>query len=54
MSYSIVINQPASSPVSDQVAPEAKIKKQMGNFAILKGNSFYGKMINDLVRRKST
>ena len=30
------------------------LKKQLGDVAKLKGNSFYGKMIEDLSRRKST
>ena len=30
------------------------LKKQLGDVAKLKGNSFYGKMIEDLGRRKST
>ena len=30
------------------------LKKQLGNVAKLKGNSFYGKMIEDLGRHKST
>ena len=37
--------------------PEADkdpLKKQLGDFAKLKGNSFYGKMIEDLGRHKST
>ena len=30
------------------------LKKQLGDVAKLKGNSFYGKMIEDLGRHKST
>ena len=30
------------------------LKKQLGDVAVLKGNSFYGKMIEDLGRHKST
>ena len=35
-------------------ADKDSLKKQLGNVAKLKGNSFYGKMIEDLGRHKST
>ena len=35
-------------------ADKYPLKKQLGNVAKLKGNSFYGKMIEYLGRRKST
>ena len=34
-------------------ADKDPLKKQLGDVAKLKGNSFYGKMIEDLVRDKS-
>ena len=35
-------------------ADKDPLKKQLGTVAKLKGNSFYGKMIEDLGRHKST
>ena len=35
-------------------ADKDPLKKQLGNVAKIKGNSFYGEMIEDLDRRKST
>ena len=35
-------------------ADKDPLKKQLGDVAKLKGNSFYGKMIEDLGRHKST
>ena len=35
-------------------ADKEPLKKQLGDVANLKGNSFYGKMIEDLGRHKST
>ena len=35
-------------------ADKDPLKKQLGDVAKLKGNSFYGKMIEDLVRHKSS
>ena len=35
-------------------ADKDPLKKQLGDVAKLKGNSFYGKMIEDLDRHKST
>ena len=52
MAYSIVINQQAPLSISDKVALEAKMKIQLGNVTKLKENSYYGKMIEDLVHYK--
>ena len=52
MAYSIAINQQAPLSISDKVALEAKMKIQLGNVAKLRENSYYGKMIEDLVHYK--
>ena len=54
MPFSRSSEEIAIARIARREADKDPLKKQLGDVAKLKGNSFYGKMIKDLGRRKST